>query len=121
VPLIPTHGGIFPPLSDNDTSSGSVKFEHVDFSYPCRPDLSVLKNFTLEIKSNTTVALVGASGSGKSTVLCLLERFYDVSAGRIMIDGVDIRQLDPVYLHRILAIVPQEPVLFSGSIKSNIL
>jgi ATP-binding cassette, subfamily B (MDR/TAP), member 1 len=105
----------------SDTSSGSVQFENVDFHYPCRPDLPVLKNFTLEIKSNTTVALVGASGSGKSTVLCLLERFYDVCAGRVMIDGIDIRQLDPVYLHRILAIVPQEPVLFSGSIKSNIL
>lgn len=67
------------------------------------------------------MALVGASGSGKSTVLCLLERFYDVTTGSISIDGIDIRNLDPVYLHRILSIVPQEPVLFSGSIKSNIL
>ncbi len=80
-----------------------------------------MKNFNLDIQSNTTVALVGASGSGKSTVLCLLERFYDVSSGKITIDGNDIRDLDPVYLHRILAIVPQEPVLFSGSIRSNIL
>jgi ABC-type multidrug transport system fused ATPase/permease subunit len=98
-----------------------VKFVDVEFHYPCRPDIPVLKNFTLEIKPNTTVALVGPSGSGKSTVLCLLERFYDVTIGSISIDGIDIRHLDPVYLHRILAIVPQEPVLFSGSIKSNIL
>jgi ATP-binding cassette, subfamily B (MDR/TAP), member 1 len=98
-----------------------VKFVDVEFHYPCRPDIPVLKNFNLEIKPNTTVALVGPSGSGKSTVLCLLERFYDVTIGSISIDGIDIRQLDPVYLHRLLAIVPQEPVLFSGSIKSNIL
>lgn len=65
--------------------------------------------------------MVGASGSGKSTVLALLERFYDVCDGSIFIDDKDIRTLDPVYLHRILSIVPQEPVLFSGSIRSNIL
>lgn len=61
------------------------------------------------------------SSIGKSTVLSLLERFYDVSSGSILIDGVDIRLLDPRYLHQIIAIVPQEPVLFSGSIRSNIM
>lgn len=118
VPVIPSEGGIFPTSQDK---SGSVKFVDVEFHYPCRPDITVLKQFNLEIKPNTTVALVGPSGSGKSTVLCLLERFYDVTIGSISIDGIDIRQLDPVYLHRIISIVPQEPVLFSGSIKSNIL
>jgi ABC-type multidrug transport system fused ATPase/permease subunit len=93
----------------------------VTFQYPTRQDVVVLRNFNLKIDKNTTVALVGTSGSGKSTVLSLLERFYDVAAGKILIDGDDIRCLDPRYLHRIVAIVPQEPVLFSGTIRSNIM
>ena len=66
------------------------------------------------------MAIEGASGSGKSTVLSLLERFYDVTEGRILIDGKNIKDLDPRWIHRNIAIVPQEPVLFSGSIYSNI-
>jgi ABC-type multidrug transport system fused ATPase/permease subunit len=83
--------------------------------------VTVLNNFTLDVQPQQTIALVGQSGSGKSTVLSLLERFYDVSAGRILLDGMDIRDLDPRYLHRHIAIVLQDPVLFSGSIRFNIL
>ena len=82
--------------------------------------MQVLKGFSFIVKPQQTVALVGHSGSGKSTVLCLLERFYDVTSGKIYIDGVDIRFIDPRWLHHNIAIVPQEPVLFSGSIRSNI-
>jgi ATP-binding cassette subfamily B (MDR/TAP) protein 1 len=79
-----------------------------------------LKDFSFTVNPNQTVALVGQSGSGKSTLLCLLERFYDVHEGDIMIDGKNIKDLDPLWLHQNIAIVPQEPVLFSGTIRSNI-
>lgn len=114
-PSIPTSGGGIP-----ESSTGCIEFQDVEFKYPARPDVTVLSHFTLSIQPNTTVALVGPSGSGKSTVLSLLQRFYDISGGSICIDGMDIRTMDPKHLHRIIAIVPQEPVLFSGSIRSNI-
>jgi ABC-type multidrug transport system fused ATPase/permease subunit len=116
VPAIPYTGGIFP----NDCR-GEIIFENISFAYPARETVTVLNNFTLDVQPQQTIALVGQSGSGKSTVLSLLERFYDVSAGRILLDGMDIRDLDPRYLHRHIAIVLQDPVLFSGSIRFNIL
>lgn len=114
-PAIPHEGGQWP-----ERCNGHICFENIDFTYSTRPDVPVLEGFDLEVAPNQTVALVGSSGSGKSTVLSLLERFYDVLKGRITIDGVDIRELDPRWLHQNIAIVPQEPVLFSGSIRSNI-
>lgn len=84
-----------------------VVFKDVCFQYPTRPDALVLKNFNLVIKPKQTVALVGCSGSGKSTTLILLERFYDVCSGSICIDGTDIRKLDPRWLHHTISVVPQ--------------
>lgn len=115
-PAINITGGKWP-----SQTAGIVEFVNVTFQYPTRKDVVVLRDFNLRIDKNTTVALVGTSGSGKSTVLSLLERFYDVAEGKILIDGDDVRTLDPRYLHRVVAIVPQEPVLFSGTIRSNIM
>lgn len=114
-PSIPHAGGQWP-----EQCAGHIRFQDVQFTYPTRLDMQVLHDFTIDIPANRTVALVGSSGSGKSTVLTLLERFYDIQAGTITIDGQDIRTIDPRWLHRNIAIVPQEPVLFSGSIRSNI-
>ena len=106
--------------SPSDKPRGHVSFRHVSFAYPSRPDVPVLSDFNLDILPNQTVALVGKSGAGKSTVLALLQRFYDVSEGSVCVDGVDVRLLDPLWLHRVIACVSQEPVLFSDSIRSNI-
>lgn len=116
MPVIPHQGGQWP-----ESCRGEIRFDAISFSYPARPDVVVLQDFNIHVQPNQTIALVGQSGSGKSTVLCLLERFYDVSSGRIEIDGVDIRTLDPRFLHQHIAIVPQEPVLFAGTIRSNII
>ena len=87
--------------------------EHVDFAYPTRPDAPVLRAFSVEVPPNATFAFVGPSGGGKSTVLALLERFYDVSAGAVRVDGVDVRELDPSWLRGNMALVQQEPVLYA--------
>ena len=99
---------------------GEIDFDHVKFHYPSRPDIEVLNNFTLNIKKNTTVALVGQSGGGKSTVISLLERFYDVVGGEIRLDGKNIKDLDPSVMRNNFGLVAQEPVLFGVSILDNI-
>ena len=99
---------------------GQVDFEHVVFKYPTREASVVLEDCNLTILPNQTIAICGVSGIGKSTILCLLERFYDVTDGRILLDGVDIKTLDSQYLHSKISIVAQEPCLTSGSIRSNI-
>ncbi|KAL6634545.1 hypothetical protein ACP70R_027216 [Stipagrostis hirtigluma subsp. patula] len=101
--------------------AGEVEFKNVDFCYPSRPDSPVLVNFSLRVPAGSTVALVGASGSGKSTVIALLERFYDPSAGEVMVDGVDIRRLRLKWLRAQMGLVSQEPALFAASIRENIL
>ncbi|MDX9874228.1 MAG: ABC transporter transmembrane domain-containing protein, partial [Spongiibacteraceae bacterium] len=99
---------------------GDVRIEKVRFSYPTRPDTPALVDVTLEVPAGSTTALVGASGAGKSTLLDLLLRFYDVNAGAIRLDGVDIRELALADLRRHIALVPQQPVLFTGTIEDNI-
>uniref|UniRef100_A0A1I7RJB3 ABC transporter ATP-binding protein n=2 Tax=Bursaphelenchus xylophilus TaxID=6326 RepID=A0A1I7RJB3_BURXY len=99
---------------------GHIKFEDVKFAYPNRKDRQVLKGVTWEARPSETVALVGHSGCGKSTSISLLTRLYDVTAGKITIDGVDIRNLKITTLRQIIGIVQQEPVLFNGSIFENI-
>lgn len=115
VPKVPVSGGKQP-----EAMEGHINFENVTFSYPTRPEVLVMDNFTLDIPKDATVAFVGSSGAGKSTVLSLIQRFYDVSAGRILLDGVPLTDLDPSWMRRQYAFVQQEPVLFGATIAENI-
>ncbi|XP_048129254.1 ABC transporter B family member 21-like [Rhodamnia argentea] len=99
---------------------GDIKFHHLKFKYPTRPELLVFKDFCLSIHSGQSVALVGESGSGKSTVVSLLQRFYDPDSGRITLDGADIRELNLEWLRGQMGLVSQEPVLFNDTIRANI-
>ncbi len=99
---------------------GRVRFERVTFEYPMRPGISALKDFSLEINPGETIALVGPSGAGKTTVFQLLQRFFDPQAGRILIDGVDIRQAAPTDVRTRLALVPQETVIFGDTAFENV-
>ncbi|KAL2344233.1 hypothetical protein Fmac_005518 [Flemingia macrophylla] len=100
---------------------GHVKFMDVSFNYPSRPDVAIFNNFCLEIPSGKIVALVGGSGSGKSTVISLIERFYEPLSGQILLDGRNIRDLDIKWLRQQIGLVNQEPALFATSIRENIL
>ncbi|XP_059113265.1 ATP-dependent translocase ABCB1 isoform X4 [Peromyscus eremicus] len=102
------------------TLEGNVKFNEVKFNYPTRPDIPVLQGLNLEVKKGQTLALVGSSGCGKSTVVQLLERFYDPMAGTVFLDGKEIKQLNVQWLRAHLGIVSQEPILFDRSIAENI-
>ncbi|CBX99230.1 similar to multidrug resistance protein 1 [Plenodomus lingam JN3] len=112
------------PLSDHGiiptTCRGRIDIENVVFSYPARPDITVLKGLTLTAPANKTTALVGASGSGKSTIVGLLERWYDQLSGTVSFDGTDIRELNLTWLRTNVRLVQQEPVLFSGTVYENI-
>ncbi|KAL1873128.1 hypothetical protein VTK73DRAFT_1089 [Phialemonium thermophilum] len=99
---------------------GEITFEHVDFSYPSRPTVSVLKGFDLSILANKTTAIVGPSGSGKSTIVALLERWYAPQAGTIKLDGREIQDLNIRWLRTNMRLVQQEPVMFSGTVLQNI-
>jgi ATP-binding cassette subfamily B protein len=99
---------------------GEIAFENVGFHYPTRPDIPALHDFTLHVRSGETVALVGPSGAGKTTVLTLLLRFHDPQHGRITLDGVDLRELRQDELRGALALVPQETVIFGASAADNI-
>lgn len=109
-----------PPIKP-ESMIGNVKFENVSFSYPSRPNQPVLKDVSLTIPANTTTALVGSSGSGKSTCVSLLQRFYDINQGKITIDGHDIQSIDLVWLRQHIGYVQQEPSLFGLTIKENML
>ncbi|KAL7140951.1 hypothetical protein ABFS83_08G021500 [Erythranthe nasuta] len=99
---------------------GEIELRHVDFAYPSRPDVMVFKDFSLRIRAGHSQALVGASGSGKSSVIALIERFYDPLSGKVMVDGKDIRRLNLKSLRRRIGLVQQEPALFAASIFENI-
>lgn len=100
---------------------GEIEFKDIYFSYPSRPDTLILQDFSLKVPTGNRVGLVGGSGSGKSTVIALLERFYDPIDGEILLDGHKIRRLRLKWLRSQLGLVNQEPVLFATSIKQNIL
>ncbi|KAI3677151.1 hypothetical protein L1987_86772 [Smallanthus sonchifolius] len=104
-----------------DSVSGQLQLKSVDFSYPSRPDVKILNNFTLSVPAGKTIALVGSSGSGKSTVVSLIERFYDPTSGQVMLDGHDIKVLNLKWLRQQIGLVSQEPALFATTIKENIL
>jgi ATP-binding cassette, subfamily B, bacterial len=99
---------------------GRIDFESVTFFYPARPDRPALDNFSIAIEPGETVALVGPSGAGKTSVFQVLLRFYDVVDGVVRVDGTDIREVDPKELRRRLGLVAQDPVIFSGTALENI-
>lgn len=99
---------------------GRVAFEGVEFRYPSRPDRSALRGFTLRVDPGETVALVGPSGAGKTTVFQLLLRFYDPAAGRVLLDGVDLRDADPADVRARIGLVAQDPVIFGADVWENI-
>ncbi|KAF2310356.1 hypothetical protein GH714_007963 [Hevea brasiliensis] len=99
---------------------GEIEFRHVSFKYPIRPDIQIFKDLSLAIHAGKTVALVGESGSGKSTVISLLQRFYDPDSGQITVDGMEIQKLQVRWLRQQMGMVGQEPVLFNDSIRANI-
>ena len=103
-----------------ETARGAVTFEDVSFRYPARPDAQVLSHVSLALSPGEVVALVGSSGSGKSTIAALLARLYDPESGRVLLDGRDLKELDPNWLRQQVGTVAQEPLLFSRSIADNI-
>ncbi|GBP48717.1 ATP-binding cassette sub-family B member 10, mitochondrial [Eumeta japonica] len=113
-PAIPVSGGIRP----KEKPKGEILLENICFSYQGAP---LLKGVSLHLLPGKSIALVGRSGCGKSTIASLILRLYDPQKGRILLDGVDIRDVDPVWLRSHIGFVSQEPVLFTGSIKENIL
>lgn len=108
------------PVAMPEPSLGTVRFENVDFTYKTRDDAPILAGLTFSVAKGEQIALVGASGAGKSTVFALLQRFYDVNSGRVLVDGVDVRDADPAELRRRFASVDQEPVIFAGTVADNI-
>ncbi|KAF2650811.1 multidrug resistance protein 1, 2, 3 [Lophiostoma macrostomum CBS 122681] len=112
------------PLSEDgivpDSCNGYIEVENIHFAYPTRPDIPVLSSLTLEVPANKTTALVGASGSGKSTIIGLLEQWYRQAEGTIRLDGTDIRELNLRWLRTNMRLVQQDPTLLSGSIFDNV-
>lgn len=102
------------------TVRGEIRLKDVTFAYPTRPDAVIFKDLNLMVRAGKSLALVGSSGSGKSTVIALLERFYDPLSGRVLVDGEDIRKLNLKSLRRRIALVSQEPTLFDTTIYENI-
>ncbi|MCD7451660.1 ATP-binding cassette sub- B member 9 [Datura stramonium] len=103
-----------------DVIEGNIELQHISFKYPTRPDMQIFRDLSLSIPAGKTVALVGESGSGKSTVISLLERFYDPDQGYIYLDSVEIRKLNLRWLRQQMGLVGQEPILFNETISSNI-
>jgi len=117
-PVEPTHQ---PVLNQKPLSViGNIAYEHVAFSYPTRKDIAVLKDISFRINAGEKIALVGPSGAGKSTIVQLLMKFYDLSSGQILIDNQNINNLNLTQLRQNIGIVPQEVLLFGGTIRENI-
>lgn len=120
--LVETPGVVAPatPIPLPQPLRGDIALEGVTFHYPQRPELPALDDFSLHVSPGETVALVGPSGAGKSTVFSLLLRFHDPQSGRVLVDGLDVRTLDPAQLREAIALVPQSPTLFAASARDNI-
>ncbi|XP_030462158.1 ABC transporter B family member 20 isoform X2 [Syzygium oleosum] len=117
-----------PKIDPDDTSAlkppnvyGSIELKNVDFCYPTRPEVLVLSNFSLKVNGGQTVAVVGVSGSGKSTIISLIQRFYDPVAGQVLLDGRDLKLYNLRWLRNHLGLVQQEPIIFSTTIRENII
>ncbi|KAK8928800.1 ABC transporter B family member 20 [Platanthera zijinensis] len=117
-----------PTIDPDDTSGikppsvyGSIELRNIDFCYPTHPELMVLSNFSLKVGGGQTVAVVGVSGSGKSTIISLIERFYDPVAGQILLDGRDLNLYNLRWLRSHMGLVQQDPVIFSTTIRENII
>ncbi|XP_069110403.1 phosphatidylcholine translocator ABCB4-like isoform X2 [Argopecten irradians] len=103
-----------------DSLEGNIEFRDIEFRYPARPEVKVLNKVDMKIQRGQTVALVGSSGCGKSTMVQLIQRFYDPEAGQVLIDGIDMKDLNVKWLRQHIGVVSQEPVLFATSIEENI-
>lgn len=101
-------------------AQGRLKFDNVGFRYPTRPEVSALDGFTLELRPNERLAVVGPSGAGKTTLFQLAQRFYDPQSGRVLLDGVDLKDADPADVRARIAMVPQEVVIFASSARDNL-
>lgn len=108
------------PLPAPETRHGEIAFDNVGFAYPARPGVQALDGVSFTVKPGETVALVGPSGAGKTTIIQLLLRFYDPASGQITLDGADLRDLDRADFRRHMALVPQDPVIFAASARENI-
>ena len=118
--LLHTHSDLPDTGAERDLPVAALAFRNVTFCYPARPNEAALKNLSLEIAAGKSLALVGPSGGGKSTVFQLLQRFYDPQCGSVEFAGVDIRDIGLHTLRRQLALVPQQPALFTASVRYNI-
>jgi ATP-binding cassette subfamily B protein len=107
------------PVALPQPARGELAFDKVTFHYPTRPEVSALEEFSLHVRSGETVALVGPSGAGKTTIFQLAERFYDPDSGSVRMDGVDLREADPEEVRKRIALVPQETVIFAASARDN--
>ena len=110
----PTH-----PTALPEPARGAITFDHVVFRYPTRPDVSALADFSLDVTPGETVAVVGPSGAGKTTLFQLIQRFYDPQSGEVRIDGIPLPLADPADIRRRIAMVPQETVIFGASARDN--
>ncbi|OWM87527.1 hypothetical protein CDL15_Pgr022639 [Punica granatum] len=117
-----------PKIDPDDNSAlkppnvyGSIELKNVDFCYPTRPEVLVLSNFSLKVNGGQTVAVVGVSGSGKSTIISLIERFYDPVAGQVLLDGRDLQVYNLRWLRNHMGLIQQEPIIFSTTIRKNII
>jgi ATP-binding cassette, subfamily B, bacterial len=108
------------PVALPKPAQGAVTFEHVTFHYPTRREVSALNDISLNVRPRERLALVGPSGAGKTTIFQLTERFYDPQAGRILLDGVDLKDADPADVRQRIAMVPQEVVIFAASARDNL-
>ncbi|CAE6039029.1 unnamed protein product [Arabidopsis arenosa] len=117
-----------PTIEPDDTSAlsppnvyGSIELKNIDFCYPTRPEVLVLSNFSLKVNGGQTVAVVGVSGSGKSTIISLIERYYDPVAGQVLLDGRDLTSYNLRWLRSHMGLIQQEPIIFSTTIRENII
>ncbi|MGR3593843.1 MAG: ABC transporter transmembrane domain-containing protein [Limimaricola soesokkakensis] len=122
VELLNAQDSLKEPLEPRPVAAarGEITFEDVSFSYPSRPDVSALDHVSVSIRSGETVALVGPSGAGKTTMIQLLLRFWDPATGRVLLDGTDLRDMARPAFRRQMALVPQDPVIFADTARENI-